>query len=87
MTTNDTPGDGSISHPNTTSEGYEWTCPYCGKSQLNKSVGQSGKQNAIAALRTHVVASDGDEHGPRNELPPDESLRLSDHVRRVGGCQ
>lgn len=66
--------------------GYEWTCPFCGKSRLNSSAGGSGRQNAIAALRTHVLASDGDGHGPRNEPPGElDSLTLSEHVVRVEG--
>jgi hypothetical protein len=62
--------------------GYEWTCPYCGQSRTNSSNGEDGETNAIKALRTHIVASDGDDHGPRNELPTDD-LTLSDHVERV----
>lgn len=63
--------------------GHEWTCPYCGKSRLNKSGDEAGLENAIVALRTHIIASDGAEHGPVNEFPRDEMLDLSEHVVEV----
>lgn len=63
--------------------GFRWTCPYCGASRLNKSR-ESKEENAIAALRTHILASDGSEHGPTNEYPDEYgSLTFSDHVVRV----
>jgi len=65
-------------------DGYRWTCPYCGESRLNKSEDDAGERNAIAALRSHVLASDSLEHGPVNAYPdafdPDE---LGEHVVRV----
>ena len=63
--------------------GFEWTCPYCGASRLNKSEDDSGRANAIAALRTHIQASEGTGHGPKNEFPTDRPLTLSEHVTRV----
>ena len=63
--------------------GYEWTCPYCEKSRLNKSRDEAGEETAIVALRTHIIASDGAEHGPRNEFPSDEMQDLSRHVVEV----
>lgn len=63
--------------------GYEWTCPYCGKSRLNRSGGEDAARNAVAALRTHIYATDGGEHGSRNEYPTDEPLPLSDYVVEV----
>lgn len=68
---------------NGTEDGYRWTCPLCGTSHLNTSDGERAKENAIVALRTHIVASDGGNHGPRNEFPPDTPLTLSDHVSAV----
>lgn len=65
--------------------GYEWTCPYCGQSRLNSSVGEGGETQATAALRSHILASDGAGHCARNELPADESLMLSEHVVSVDG--
>ena len=64
--------------------GYRWTCPVCGATKLNQTVDGSGRTNAINALRAHLVATDGDEHGARNQYPdgfdPDA---LVDHVSRV----
>lgn len=63
--------------------GFRWTCPYYGASRLNKS-GESEEENAIAALRAHILATDGSEHGPTNEYPDECGfLTLSDHVVRV----
>lgn len=76
-------GPARSDHPSEPPEGYEWTCPYCSRSQLNKSRGDAGKQNAIAALRAHIQASDGDGHGPRNGFPT-EFVALSEHVTKVG---
>ena len=64
-------------------EGFRWTCPYCGASRLNKS-GESEEENAVAALRAHILATDGSEHGPKNEYPDGYgSFTPSDYVRRV----
>lgn len=60
--------------------GYQWTCPVCGKSQTNQSGGESGERNAVNALRAHIVASDGDGHGPRHERPDAGTLEPSEHV-------
>lgn len=69
-------------------EGYRWTCPICGKSRLNRSNGDEGEENAIAALRTHVMASDGAGHGPLNEYPAEfEREKLTNHVLRVEGSR
>lgn len=66
------------------SEGWEWTCPYCERSRVNISTGEDGEKNAIAALRTHIMASDGAEHGPRNEFPAHlEGLELTDYVVKI----
>ena len=66
--------------------GYEWTCPICGQSRMNNQSGPDGEENAIAALRTHIVASDGSEHGPRNESPPAlDTLSLEEYVVEVSG--
>ena len=64
--------------------GYRWTCPYCGKSQLNRSAGESGEANAIAALRSHVMATAEKGHGPVDELPEsDDPAGLAAHVDEV----
>lgn len=69
--------------PDVTEGGYRWSCPFCGTSRLNSSDGERAKENSIAALRSHIIASDGTSHGPRNEFPPDAPLTLSDHVSAV----
>lgn len=62
-------------------DGFRWTCPFCGLSRLNPSGEGYGEQNAVTALRAHVLASVGDGHGPRNELPDGfDEQSLSDHV-------
>lgn len=64
--------------------GFRWECPRCGMSRLNASEDASGEENALAAVRTHIVASDGTEHGPKNEYPADfEPGTLVEHVVRV----
>lgn len=66
--------------------GYRWTCPYCGTSRVNVVEDEAGQRHALTALRTHITASDGAEHGPRNELPTDfDEVTLSEHVERVDG--
>jgi len=66
-------------------EGYRWTCPFCGESTVNKSTGEFGWRNAETALRTHLVATDGADHGPRYEFPLGmDDLELAEHVDRVG---
>lgn len=71
--------DGTISRT-----GVRWTCPICGTSRFNRSDDGSGEQRAVAALRSHVLASGGAGHGPVNEYPegfdPDT---LPDHVTRT----
>ena len=65
-------------------EGYRWTCPFCGESTVNKSTGEFGWRSAETALGTHLVASDGAEHGPRYEFPREmDELELADHVERA----
>lgn len=64
--------------------GFRWECPFCGTSRLNASDDESGQDNALAALRTHIVASDGIEHGPKNEYPVDfDPGTLAEHMERV----
>lgn len=60
--------------------GVKWTCPFCGKSQTNRSDDEYGEENAIAALRSHIVAADGDGHGPRYDLPDSDPVDLTEHV-------
>lgn len=65
-------------------DGFKWECPYCGASRINASDNGSGEANAITALRTHIVASDGVEHGPRYEFPADfDTVELADYVVSV----
>ena len=65
-------------------EGYRWTCPFCGTSRLNASDEESGRRNALVALRTHVLASVEDGHGPRNEYPDGyDDVTLADHLQWV----
>lgn len=67
-----------------TDGGFRWECPLCGMSRLNASKDESGEKNALAALRTHIIASDGTEHGPKNEYPADfDHETLAEHVVRV----
>lgn len=69
-----------------TLKGFRWTCPFCGTSRLNASGDESGRENALAALRTHIVASDGAGHGPRNEYPGAiDDVTLAEHVDPVDG--
>lgn len=68
--------------------GFRWKCPLCGKSRLNATEDESGEENAIAAIRTHIVASDGADHGPRGEYPAGFDPRgLAEHVVRVDGSR
>ena len=63
---------------------FEWTCPHCGETRLNTSMDGSGEANAITALRVHIYASDGPEHGPRRQYPTGYDVRtLAEHVVEV----
>lgn len=65
---------------------FKWTCPYCRKSRIIRYTGEEGREeNAVVALRSHIAASDGDGHGPRNELPADLERTLFEYVYRVDG--
>ena len=64
---------------------FRWTCPYCGTYRVKSASIKAGEQQSIIALRSHVIASEGDGHGPVSELPPDfEDLTLTDCVELVG---
>ncbi len=64
-----------------TEEGFRWECPFCGESRLKPLEGESGKQNAITALRSHIMATDGRRHGPKNAFPDGfERAELTDNV-------
>lgn len=81
---NDAPSVGRPGNSHSRSAGFQWTCPFCGKSRTNKSTEESGQENATAALRAHIIASDGADHGPTNEYPTDaERLALSEYVVRM----
>lgn len=74
-------GERGTNDPSVSRDGFRWTCPFCGTSRLNTSGADSGEQNGVAALRSHVLASEGADHGPVDAYPagfdPDT---LSDHV-------
>jgi hypothetical protein len=43
--------------------------------------GELSQENAVTALRSHIIASDGTEHGPQHELPADlDPSVLSEYV-------
>lgn len=66
--------------------GFRWECPFCGTSRLNASEHESGEENAISALRTHVIASDDADHGPTGEYPAGfDPGDLADHLAREDG--
>lgn len=64
---------------------FKWTCPYCRKSRIIRYTEEEERkeENTVAALRSHITASDGDGHGPRNELPADLERTLFEYVSRV----
>jgi hypothetical protein len=64
---------------------FKRTCPYCGKSRIDRYAEEEGEEKAVAALRLHVLGSDGDGHGPRNEFPVDRERTLFEYVCRVDG--
>lgn len=64
---------------------FTWDCPFCGKSRTKRSTEEDGAENAVTALRSHIISSDGGGHGPRNELPADSELPLLEYVYRVDG--
>lgn len=81
---NNPPSIDRLQNGNSLREGYRWTCPFYGKFRTNKSTGEAGKSNAITALRTHLLASDGADHGLKNEYPTDaDRLTLSEYVIRA----
>lgn len=65
-------------------DGFRWTCPVCGETQLNtSSVDGEGRVNATNALRAHLIATEGDGHGPRNEYPSDfDPESIPKHITR-----
>lgn len=66
------------------SDGFEWSCPFCGQSRLNVSEDGSGNENAVSALRSHILASEGSGHGAVNAYPPEfDPETLADHVDRL----
>ena len=88
MTTTDDNHAGSIGRPtngDALAGEYRWTCPICGASRTNRGEPETGRRNAIAAIRTHVLASDGDGHGPPNGYPDEVTAStFVDHVEEVG---
>ncbi|MDL5362131.1 hypothetical protein [Halalkalicoccus sp. NIPERK01] len=64
---------------------FKWICPYCRKSRIERyAQGRRGEKEAIAALRSHIVDSEGDGHGPRNEAPVDTERTVFEYVCQVG---
>jgi len=64
--------------------GFRWEYPLCGKSRLKVSIDESEEEDAINALRAHIFASVGTNHGPRNEYLPDfDREDLAEHVISV----
>ncbi len=63
---------------------FKWICPYCGNSRINwYAKGERGEEKTVAALRSHIVGSNGDGHGPRNEAPAGRERTLFEYVCRV----
>lgn len=63
---------------------YRWTCPVCGKTSIRALDASHPRTRAVATLKSHVLSSDGDGHGPMHELPgTDDVDALADHVERV----
>ena len=60
--------------------GYRWECPFCGQSRTNTTGGETGQRRAVGALRSHIIASTGERHGPQNECPATETVDLVEHV-------
>lgn len=66
--------------------GFEWTCPICGQSRLNRLADGDGLESAMSAIKTHIVSSSGDGHGERNTTPEKlDDLDLEHHVVRIKG--
>lgn len=65
-------------------KGYEWTCPYCAQSRINKTNSASDKKHALNALKKHISASIGDGHDNRGSMPADiDDHELSDYVTEI----
>lgn len=63
---------------------YRWTCPVCGKTSIRALDASGACTRALATLKSHVLSSDGDGHGPMHELPPEWDMdALAAHVERV----
>jgi hypothetical protein len=64
-------------------ERFRWECPYCGNSRITRWESGTGMEHAKAALLLHVLLSEGDGHGPRNEYPEGfDREGLVDYVTR-----
>ena len=65
-------------------DGYRWNCPFCGTSRSNPAGVEADEGNAVTAIRSHVLASAGEGHGPENAYPEGfDPTTLADHVVRV----
>lgn len=67
---------------------FKWDCPYCGESSVDRYAGtaEEVERAVVAALRTHIVSSDGGGHGTRNEAPADRTRTLFEYVGRAQPC-
>lgn len=73
----DSPADGGCPTGTT----VKWVCPYCGESSVERCPREDREQRAVAALRSHILTSDGDGHGPQTESPVDSERTLCESVR------
>lgn len=65
---------------------FRGTCPVCDQSRRKPVFDGSGKETAITALRNHIMATDGEGHGPTNYYPPGfDPSTLSEHVIELDG--
>lgn len=66
-----------------------WDCPYCetaGRTSttLADADDSRGVQRAVTALRSHVLASVDDDHGPKSSLPDGvDHNSLHEHVSAI----
>ena len=64
--------------------GYRWSCPLCGESRNNRL--DVDGEKAEASLRTHVLSSDDEDHGPATYYPSNlDADTLQRHVDPIEG--
>lgn len=79
------PSDPAPGSDTLTGRAFKWICPYCGESKISRYTETEGEGKAVASLRSHVVDSDGDGHGPRHEFPADRERVLLQYVCLADG--